>query len=983
MVLKLFTNLKKSHLWLILMLIVQTGFSQKTVTGTISDAQSNETLIGVSISTEDKSAGTISDIDGNYYIVVDDDVTTLIFSYVGYQKVSVTIPESNNLDVFMSIGELLDEVVVIGYGEVKREDVTGSIQSIESKDFNKGAIAGPQQLLSGKIAGVNISTDGSPGGGSTIRIRGASSLSASNDPLIVVDGIPLGAGVGGERNPLNLINPNDIESMTVLKDASATAIYGNRASGGVILITTKKGSVGADLQVSYNGNISFGNTVNRVDILSADEFRTAITDQFGEESSQAELLGEASTDWQDQVYRQSTGMDHNINASGSFGNIPFRASVGYTDFDGVLKRDNFSRLSSNINVTPRLIDNRLQLNLGLKTSTTSNFFGNFGAIGSAIAYDPTQPILDANSPYGGYNTWTIANGNPNALAPTNPVALIEQVDNESTVNRFILSGSADYRFKFLPELRANLNLAWDKAAGGGTVNIPDNAAFAFDLETGGGADNEYTSDVVNKLLEFYLNYKKDIDLHTFDIMGGYSWQHFYFENFSFNKSASGFIQEGNDDDNNPREYYLLSFFGRMNYDFNNKLLATFTLRSDGTSRFSPENRWGYFPAVGLAGKIIENDNKYFNFLKVRAGWGITGQQDIGGDFYGWQGTYQLSTPTARYQFGNQYLDSYRPNGYDASRKWEETTTINLGLDFNIIKDRLSGTFDVYQRETVDLLNSIPIAAGTNLTNFLTTNIGNMEGQGVEIGLNISPILTDNVQWDVNINGAYNKSKITKLTSSDDPDFIGNRVGGIAGGVGSTVQIHSVGFAPSSFFVYEQLFDEDGSILEGQFADRNEDGVVNADDLYRFQKPAADYTFGFTNNLNVGNFDFSFAGRASLGNYLYNNVQTNNGYLTGLANPSGYIRNVHSIAVEQNLQEDENLILSDAFVEDASFLRLDHITLGYTLPTLTKRGVRIYGTVQNPIVISNYTGLDPEVFGGIDNTIYPRARTVLFGLNVNF
>jgi len=950
------------------MLIVQAGYSQKTVTGTISDAQSEETLIGVSISTDDKSVGTLTDIDGNYSIVVADDVTTLNFSYVGYQNVSMTIPESNTLDVYMSIGELLDEVVVIGYGEVKREDVTGSIQSIDSKDFNKGAIAGPQQLLSGKIAGVNISTDGSPGGGSTIRIRGASSLAASNDPLIVVDGIPLGAGVGGERNPLNLINPNDIESMTVLKDASATAIYGNRASGGVILITTKKGNLGAPFQLSYNGNISFGNTVNRVDVLTADEFRSAITNQFGEESSQTDLLGEASTDWQDQVYRQSTGMDHNINASGSVGNFPIRASLGYTDFDGVLKRDNFSRLSSNINITPRLIDNRLQLNLGIKTSTTNNFFGNFGAIGSAIAYDPTQPILDSSSPYGGYNTWTIPNGNPNALAPTNPVALIEQVDNESTVNRLILSGSADYRFKFLPELRANLNLAWDRAAGSGTVNIPENAAFAFDLETGGGADNEYTSDVENKLLEFYLNYKKDINKHTFDIMGGYSWQHFYFENFSLN---------------NPREYYLLSFFGRMNYDFNDKLIATFTLRSDGTSRFSPENRWGYFPAIGLAGKIIENDNKYFNFLKIRAGWGVTGQQDIGGDFYGWQGTYQLSTPTARYQFGNQFLDSYRPNGYDASRKWEETSTINLGLDFNIVSDRLTGTFDIYQRETVDLLNSIPVAAGTNLTNFLTTNIGNMEGQGVELGLNISPIKTDKVQWDINVNGAYNVSKITKLTSSDDPNFIGNRVGGIAGGVGSTVQIHTVGFAPSSFYVYEQLYAEDGSILEGQFADRNEDGVVNADDLYRFQKPAADYTFGFTNNLKVGDFDFSFAGRGSIGNYLYNNVQTNNGYLSGLANPSGYIRNVHSIAVEQNLQEDENLILSDAFIEDASFLRLDHITLGYTFPTLTRRGVRVYGTVQNPIVISDYTGLDPEVFGGIDNTIYPRARTVLFGLSVNF
>lgn len=974
------------HLRQALILVFTIGISsmlisQKTITGTISDASSGETLIGATISVPNSSIGTSTDIDGAYSLSVDDAVTELEISYTGYRTVRLTIPQSNILNASLEFGEILDDVVIIGYGEIKREDATGSVQSVSSKDFNKGVIAGPQQLLSGKVAGVNITTDGNPGGSSSIRIRGESSLDASNSPLIVVDGIPLGDGVGGGRNALNLINPNDIESMTVLKDASATAIYGNRASGGVIIITTKKGQVGAPFAISYNGNISFGNISKKIDVLSPDEFRAAIMEN---ESDNVDLLTDANTDWQEEIYRQASGMDHNLNASGAIGNIPYRASLGYTNFNGLLKRDNFNRISTNVNITPRLIDNRLQLNLGIKNVRTNNFFGNTGAIGSAIVYDPTKPVRDEFSVFGGYTTWTIDEDNliPNGLAPSNPIALIEQVDNETSVNRFILSASADYRFSFLKELRANLNLAYDDANGNGTVVIPNNAAFSFDLETGGGANNNFSSDRTNKLLEFYLNYKKDFDRHTIDAIVGYSWQHFFLNDFSENFSASGIQNEGDDLNGKPREYYLVSYFTRLNYDFDDRILATFTLRSDGTSRFSPGSRWGYFPAVGLAGKILDRKSDYFNLLKLRAGWGITGQQDIGENLYSWQGTYVLSTTTAGYQFGDQFYNTYRPDGYDENLKWEETTTYNLGLDFSIIKNRFSGSLDIYQRNTKDLLANIPIAAGTNLTNFLTTNIGDMENQGVELAFNLAPISKEKVRWDININGAYNTSKITKLTSSDDPDFIGNQRGGIAGGVGSLAQIHSVGFAPYSFYVYEQLYDEDGNILEGEYADRNEDGVVNTDDLYRYEKRAPDFTFGFSNSVQIHNLDFSFAGRASKGNFVYNNVQTNNGYLRGLYNPSGYISNVHSIAVEQNLMEGTTLILSDAFVEDASFLKIDHITIGYTFPNLVKNGVRIYSTIQNPIILSGYSGIDPEVFDGLDNAIYPRARTILFGLSVN-
>ena len=524
-------------------------------------------------------------------------------------------------------------------------------------------------------------------------------------------------------------------------------------------------------------------------------------------------------------------------------------------------------------------------------------------------------------------------------------------------------------------------MAYDKANGSGTVNIPANAAFAFDLETGGGAMNEYTSESINSLLEFYLNYKKEMGVHTVDVMGGYSWQNFQFRNMSQNFSASGIQNEGDQDDDNPAEYYLLAFFGRANYDFNSRILATITLRADGTSRFSPQARWGYFPAAAIAAKLVDRNSDFLDIVKLRVGWGVTGQQDVGG-FYDWQGLYVLSTPTATYQFGDQFIETFRPNGYDINLKWEEASTYNIGLDFSLIKDRLSGTFEVYKRYTKDILNNVPVPAGSNLTNFITTNIGDMEGEGFEFAFNIAPILRENLRWDINLNGAYQRSKITKLTASDDPDYIGIQLGGIAGGVGSTVQVHSVGFAPASFYVYEQLYDESGNILEGQFADRNEDGVVNADDLYRYKQRLPDWTFGFANSVTWNNLDFSFAGRASKGNYVYNNVQTNNGSLNSTFNPSGFLRNVHPIAVEQNLQEDETLILSDAFVEDASFLRVDHITLGYTFPTLVKNGMRVYGTIQNPFVFSGYSGIDPEVFGGIDNVIYPRARTILFGVSVN-
>lgn len=963
--------------------------AQRNISGTVTDFETGEPLIGANILIKGTSSGTVTDFDGNYELSISEDASAIVVSYTGYTEVEIQIGEGSVYDVQLAYGEILSEVVVIGYGTVERRDVTGSVQSVTSESFNKGAITSPQELVSGKIAGVSIITGADPGGGSRIRIRGESSLTAANDPLIVIDGVPLeSGGISGSRNPLNVINPNDIETFTVLKDASAAAIYGNRASGGVILITTKKGKVGAKPSINYTGNVSFGNPVNMVDVLDGDQYRQALTDYYGEGHPSLALLGDANTNWQDAIYGTAIGHDHNVSVAGAVKDFPFRVSLGYTDKGGILKGDRFNRYTAGLNVNPSFLDNTLQLNLHFKGFSTRNTFADRGAIGNSLSFDPTQEIYDEGNPYGGFYTWTIANGNPNSLAPTNPLALLELREDKSNVSRYVTNAGIDYRFPFLKSLRANLNLGYDASQGSGTVIVPDFASFAFDEINGGGVNNDYSQDKTNSLLEYYMNFKEDFGIHRIDLMAGYSWQHFYEKNEFKNSDTAGTASE-TEEGRNERELYLLSLYTRLNYSYGNLATLTFTVRRDGTSRFAPENRWGTFPSTALALNIIENDNRMFNNLKLRLGWGITGQEAIG-DYYAYLAQYQLSFDNARYQFGDSFIYTLRPNGYDRNIKWEETTSYNAGIDFSIIKDRLTGTLDYYQRYTKDLLNQIPVPAGTNLTNFVVTNIGNMENKGVELSLNLTPFENANGRWDLSLNGAYNRSKITKLTAVDDPDYIGVLTGGIAGGVGSNIQIHSVGYAPSSFYVFEQLYDADGNILEGQFADRNEDGIVNELDKYRYKKPDGDFIFGMTSNFNWKNLDFSFGGRASINNYIYNNVQTDMGWLNRMYGTTGTLWNIHQSALDNNAEEQANLTFSDYFVRNASFLRFDHFTLGYDLTDIIKKSSRIYVTVQNPVVFTKYDGLDPEIVGGIDNkdvgidnNVYPRPRTFVFGLSVNF
>lgn len=963
-----------------LLLVGTTAYAQRSISGTVTDAENGDPLIGAYVLVTGTSSGTVTDFDGKYTLTVPDGAKELTFSYTGYPDQTVAINNRSVIDLQWQAGTQLDEVLVIGYGTVKREDATGSVETVSAAEFNQGAITSAQELVSGKVAGVQITTDGSPGGGASIRIRGGASLSATNDPLIIIDGVPIESrNVGGSRNPLNLINPNDIETFTVLKDASATAIYGSRASNGVVIITTKKGQVGSDLRLSYNGSVGVSTTANRLDVLDGNEYRALITERFGEGSTEVGLLGEANTDWQDEILRSALFHNHNVSATGAIKSLPYRASVGYTSQEGVLETDQIQRVTYGLNLNPGFLENTLQLNVGVKGVSTTNNFANRGALGAALAFDPTQPVF-ADNQFGNYNFIAQDNGNPNPLAPSNPLALIDQIDNNSTVNRYITNFTADYRMPFLPALRANLNLAYDLSKGEGTISTPAEAAFAFDGGNAGGADNSYTAENSNKLLEFYLNYNKDFKGFKVDVLGGYSWQNFNFASSFSNRQLDGSEPQAGEDES---EYFLLSLFGRANIGIGDRLLLTGTLRRDGSSRFAENTRYGLFPSAAAAYKLVDKveNEKGLSNLKLRVGYGVTGQQDVGG-FYPSQALYLSSFDDARYQFGDRFITTLRPEGYNAGLKWEETATLNLAVDFGFFNDRLNGSVEVYSRKTSDLLNFIPVPAGTNLTNFITSNVGDLEGQGIELSLNGSVIRTQKSNLDIAVNFTIQDSEITRLTATEDPAYIGVPTGGISGGVGNNIQINSVGFQPFSFYVYEQVYDAGGTPVEGVYVDRNGDGVVNTNDLYRYENPQAQAFFGTTINYSYGNFDLSTAGRASFGNYVYNNNLANNTY-SGLVNSTGFLTNTQPGITDVDFQTPR--YFSDHYVNNASFFRLDHITAGYRFDDIVGKGssIRTYLTLQNPFVISDYDGIDPEVGGGIDNTIYPRARTILFGVGVNF
>ena len=966
-------------LGLILGLFLSVGaFAQIEVKGHVKDA-AGEDIIGATVRVEGTQTATVSDFDGNFVLKAKEGAT-LVVSYVGYQN--ATVKAAPTVEVTLVDDEtVLQDVVVIGYGSVRKSDATGSVMSVEADQLNKGLATSPADLLQGKTPGVQIVTNsGAPGAGAKIRIRGGSSLSASNDPLIVIDGLPISSTEISGGDMLNTINPNDIESFSILKDASATAIYGSRASNGVILITTKKGKAGSKPRINVDMSGTFKTVAKKVDVLSADAFREFFMANYGTNADAVAALGNANTNWQDEIYRNTFAEEINASVSGGYvsGNktfkMPYRVSAGFLNNDGNLKTTGMSRTNFGFNLTPTLFDDRLTINLNGKGVFTHNKFADEGAIGSAIQYNPLKSVD---------SKWE-SNGAPNTMSTLNPVFQLNEQHKSSYVRRFVGNAQFDYKFKFLDGLRANLNLGLDISTTSGW-NISDyqsEVSYHNKVENGTGLFEKYTQLRRDQTLEFYLAYAKELkEIYSrFDVLAGYSWQHFY------NKTTN---EKVSNDGNNTYLYgdptlfktesFLISFYGRLNYTLLDRYLLTFTIRDDGTSRFQ-NNKWGVFPSAALAWRISEENFMknvdWLSNLKLRLGWGITGQQNINQGDYPSIATYHTNQHGSLYMFGNNVIIPITPKGYAPKIKWEETTTYNIGLDFGFLGNRINGSIDVYQRKTKDLLNKVPVASGTNLTNYLLTNVGDMENKGIEGALNVVPIEQKDLRLEIGFNITYNKNKITRLTASDDPSYPGVEDGGISGGVGNKIQIQKVGNPMNSFYVLQQVYDEAGKPLEGVYVDRNHDGQITDDDRYVYYKPDPDVIIGLNTELSYKKWTFSAAFRSFLGNYVYNNVASNTEMKADMWT-NNFICNRVSTAPYSNFQQAQ--YKSDYYVQNASFLKLDKVTVAYNIAPW----VRVNFTAQNVFTISKYDGVDPEVANGIDNNMYPRSRNFILGASFNF
>ncbi|QKJ28693.1 TonB-dependent receptor [Mucilaginibacter mali] len=997
--------LKKYMLFFALLLLSAPIFAQtRSVSGKVVD-ENNQSLPGATVSVSGSTIAASTDVNGVYKInALRAGTYTLSVTFVGYTTAQKTVTVGGS-DVTVNFNlqpasKNLNEIIVIGYGTVKKKDLTGSVTTVTSKDFQTGSITTPEQLISGKVAGVSItSNSGAPGAGSTIRVRGGASLNASNDPLIVVDGVQLSNdAIAGAPNPLSLINPNDIESFTVLKDASATAIYGSRASNGVIIITTKRGQTGKP-QFDLNTQASAATLPKEASVLSADQFR-AFVNANGTPALIA-LLGNANTDWQKEIYRTAISNDNNLSVSGGIKNMPYRVSVGYLDQKGILKTGSLDRTSASVNVSPKLFDNHLKIDVNLKGSESKVRFANEGAIGAAVNFDPTKPVTVNSKRFDGYYQWLDPSNTATglkALAPLNPVGLLQERFDRSNVQRSIGNAQLDYKFHFLPDLHANVNFGYDISKGTGTIMVSDSAAAGYrrlkDANNvyHGGTNNQYKTTVQNTTFEAYLNYAKDIkSLNSrVDAVAGYAYYDYATTNTNFpDYTYDNVVYSKPNYPFDKPQHRLLSYYGRLNLTIDDKYLLTGTVRRDGSSRFAAANRFAVFPSGAFAWKIKDEsflkDSKLFSDLKIRVGYGITGQQDGIGN-YDYASYYALSNQTAQYQIGNTFYPLYRPAGYDPTRKWEQSATTNAGIDYGFLNGRISGSIDFYYKNTTDLLNEVNISAGQGFSNKIVTNVGDMVNRGVEFSINGQIIRQKDVSWDVALNATYNSNKITKLTIVNDPTFVGNKTGGISGGTGNFIQINSVGSPRNSFFVYQQVYDASGKPIDGVFVDQNKDGIINEQDLYKYKSPDPKVFLGMSSNFSYKQWNIGFTMRANLGNYAYNNVFSNTGTTRNILNPLGILNNGSANVLESGLSgnSDKN-VLSDYYIQNASFLRMDNVNLGYNFGKIlhNSANLSLNANVQNVFIITKYKGIDPEVGSGIDNNFYPRPRTFVLGVNLKF
>ena len=959
----------------------------RRVTGTVKDAQ-GEPLAGATVMINGRGTGTVTDVNGDFSLDVPQGAT-LIFSYVGFNSKEVRVGNQSTLSVNMSEdNNTLNELVVIGYGQVKKKDLTGSVAAIKPDELNKGVQNTAQDALVGKIAGVNVvSNSGAPGSSSTIRIRSGASLSASNDPLIVIDGVPVdNSSIEGGGNIIGALNPNDIETFTVLKDASATAIYGSRASNGVIVITTKKGTSG-ELRFNYTGNLSLSTDAKRLHPLTADEFRSFVPTVSGVPADVQ--MGTANTDWQDEIYRTAVGTEHNLSVSGNvLKKAPFRASLGYTNQQGIIRTNSYDRFTFDGGITPSFFNDHLTVAVNVKYSDEDNHMVDGSVASNALAYDPTRPVKTGSStastdPGLGYFIWM--NGtSPMAIQTDNPVAQLELQKFKNTIGRFIGNAAITYKVHGLEDLQLNANFGMDYLSSKYTKNVPDKAGtmYTSNMKDGTGLDYDGKQKKHNELIDLYANYQHTFgSKHDFSAMAGYGWQHFWKKYDDTTLSPEG--KELFSPYHYETEYYLLSLYGRLNYTYDNRYMLTATLRADASSRFSKDNRWGYFPSVALGWRISEEkflkDNKVLSNLKLRLSYGQTGQQDIIND-YPYMTTFSVSYPEASYRFGDKWYRTYRPNAYDTDIKWETTDTWNAGLDYGFLGNRIYGSLDVYKRHTKDLLNTINVISGTNFSSILTTNIGEMDNKGVEFSVNAVPVQTKDFKWDVGFNYTWNTSKITKLNVIDsESNYV--QTGAISN-TGKYVQVFMVGKRPYTFYLCKQAYDENGKPLENQYV--QPDGSVSSNETrYSTDKSALPKAYlGLNTSLTWRNWYFGLSGHGAFGAYVYNYVKADQ-YLQQVYSDQGNFSNI--LPSTRDLGFNTQQLYTDYFLESGDFFRIDNMTLAYTFPKLwnSKSSLRLAFTVQNVCTITGYSGIDPELSSGIDRDVYPRPRTFSFSANLNF
>ena len=983
-------NLAKRSLLLVALFVIgclQLMAQTRTIKGEVTDAQNGEALIGATVMVEGEKGGTVTDFDGNFSLQVSSSAKKIKVSYIGY--IDKVLSVSDNMNVKLeSDSKALADVVVIGYGTARKSDLTGSVATVKSKDFNKGLVSSPEQLINGKVSGVQImSNSGSASAGSTIRVRGGASLNASNDPLIVLDGVPLEQGgiSGNSSNFLSMINPSDIESMTVLKDASSTAIYGSRASNGVIIITTKKGQQGA-VKVNFNTTNSLQTRAQMVDMLSRDEFVNVIN-QFGD-ANQKSLLGTANTDWNDEVYRTAFGTDNNLSVSGSIDKwLPFRVSVGYYNQSGLVRKDNVERWTGNVVLTPSFFQDHLKLTINAKGTLNNNSFNNGGAVWAAATFNPTIPVYSGNDKYGGYNEALDADGVPVNAGVRNPRGLVDLYDSKSKVSRFIGSMDVDYKVHFLPDLKLHATVGADYAKGDGTIYVPAYAAQSYNKdESLGGSDYKYGPQKnENRLLTLYANYAKyfeDIKSNV-DLTAGYDYQ--YWKSTTplyYTKSAAGTnlsTVKASD-----YRHVMLSYYGRINYSFDGKYLLTATVRRDASSRFSKDTRWGTFPSVALGWTLTEEpwlkNQKVLSNLKLRASYGVTGQQEGIGN-YNYLPVYTYSVTGAEAFINGQYINTYRPEAYVSDLKWETTTSWNFGLDFGFLDGRIGGAIDFYTRKTKDLLASVPTAAGTNFSKTILTNVGNVDSKGIEVSLNATPIQTKDWEWNLSYNFTWQNMKVKNLSLIKGGSQTNVKVGPSIDAY--QFQVLSEGYEPYMFYVYHQLYDsKTGKPIEGAYADLNNDGEINESDLYRYHSPAPKYIMGLSTSLRYKQLTLGMSFRANIDNYVYNGMGMSTGAFETVSYNNSQLNNLNTSFLKTGFKTRQ--YLSDYYVENASFLKLDNLSLSYNVGKINKwASLTVSAMVQNVFTITGYSGTDPEVPNGMDNSFYPRPRTYSVSLGLQF